>query len=109
LDVPDEERRQAAKTGALVRKKLLEIMDLQADIDALLRDCHRTPFGSQKWKDARPETLQRLVLMTAVQFVLFEPVGWVAGNDEFKSAADRMMQVLSAQLKSLSKKKPRKE
>src|ERR1700757_1292722 len=101
MSVPDEVRRDAERTGALVRKKLMEIMDLQADIDALLRDNHPTPFGSQKWKHASPEMLQRLVLMTAIQFVLFEPIDWVAGNDEFKAAADRIMQVLSAQLKAL--------
>ena len=38
MSVPDEVRRDAEKTGELVRKKLLEIMDLQADIDSLLRD-----------------------------------------------------------------------
>ena len=37
MSVPDEVRREAEKTGELVRKKLMEIMDLQADIDALLR------------------------------------------------------------------------
>jgi hypothetical protein len=37
MSVPDEVRRDAEKTGELVRKKLMEIMDLQADIDALLR------------------------------------------------------------------------
>ena len=77
MDVPDEERRAAEKTGVLVGKKLLEIMDLQADIDALLREKHPTPFGSGKWKNCRPESLQRLVLLTAIQFVLFEPVDWV--------------------------------
>jgi hypothetical protein len=50
MSVPEEERRDAEKTAELVRKKLMEIMDLQADIDALLRDKHPTPFGSQKWQ-----------------------------------------------------------
>jgi hypothetical protein len=103
LDVPDEERRQAAKTEELVRKKLLAIMDLQADIDALLRDGPSTPFGSQKWQDAGPEMLQRLVLMTALQFVLFEPVGWVPGNAEFKTVAERILPILSAQVRTLKK------
>ncbi len=40
-------------------------MDLQADIDALLRDDHPMPFSSGKWKNARLETLQRLVLTIA--------------------------------------------
>ena len=55
------------------RVKLLDIMDLQGDIDTLLRDVRRSPFGSEKFKNARPEELQRLVMMTALQFVLFEP------------------------------------
>ena len=108
MDVPEEERRDAAKTQELVCKKLLEIMDLQADIDALLRDKHPTPFGSANWKNARPEELQRLVLMTAIQFVLFEPADWVAGNDEFKAAADKLLQVVIAQMKWLRVKYPKR-
>jgi hypothetical protein len=105
MSVPDEVRRDAEKTGALVRKKLLEIMDLQADIDALLRDKHPTPFGSKNWQYACPEALQRLVAMTAIQFVLFEPVGRVKGNDEFKAAAEKLVGLLHAQLKTLKTKK----
>ena len=105
MSVPDEERREAEKTGVLVRKKLMEIMDLQADIDALLRDDHPTPFGSKKWQYASLEALQRLVAMTAIQFILFEPVAWVEGSDEFKVAAERMMGVIGAQLKTLKTKK----
>ena len=45
MSVSDEERRDAEKTGELVRKKLMEIMDLQADIDALLRETHPRFFG----------------------------------------------------------------
>ncbi len=37
MSVPDEVRRDAERTGALVHKKLLEIMELQADIDNRLR------------------------------------------------------------------------
>lgn len=37
MNVPEEERRDAEKTGELVSNKLKEITDLQADIDALLR------------------------------------------------------------------------
>ncbi|MDZ7615494.1 MAG: hypothetical protein U1E05_00730 [Patescibacteria group bacterium] len=106
MGVSDEERRDAAKTQELVCKKLGDIMDLQADIDALLRDEHPTPFGSAKWKNARPEELQRLVLMTAVQFVLFEPVDWVKGNDDFKVAAEKLLQVVIAQMKWLREKYP---
>ena len=101
----EEERRDAEKTGELVRKKLLEIMDLQADIDALLRDKHPTPFGSQQWRYASHEALQRLVAMTAIQFILFEPADWVKGNDEFKVAAEKMVEILLAQLKTLKTKK----
>lgn len=101
MSVPDEVRRDAEKTGELVRKKLLEMMDLQADIDGLLRDTHPTPFGSKNWQFASPEALQRLVAMTAIQFVLFEPVGRVKGNDEFKVAADKMIEIIVAQLKTL--------
>jgi hypothetical protein len=105
MSVPDEVRRDAERTGELVRKKLLEIMELQADIDALLRDDHPTPFGSKNWQYASLEALQRLVAMTAIQFILFEPVGRVEGNDEFKVVADRMMGVIGAQLKTLKTKK----
>jgi hypothetical protein len=105
MSVPDEERRDAERAGELVRKKLMEIMDLQADIDALLRGKHPTPFGSQRWQYASPEALQRLVAMTAIQFILFEPVAWVKGNDEFKAAADKMLEILGAQLKTLKTRK----
>jgi hypothetical protein len=105
MSVPDEVRRDAERTGELVRKKLLEIMELQADIDTLLRDDHPTPFGSKNWQYASLEVLQRLVAMTAIQFILFEPVGRVKGNDEFKVAADRMLGVIGAQLKTLKTKK----
>lgn len=104
MDVPEEERRDAEKTGMLVHKKLLGIMDLQADVDALLRAKHPTPFGSQKWQNGSIEALQRLVLMTAIQFVLFEPADWVAGNDEFKVVADKMLQIVGGQLKLLMNK-----
>ena len=105
MSVPDEVRRDAEKTGELVRNKLMEIMDLQADIDALLRDKHPTPFGSKNWQYASLEALQRLVAMTAIQFVLFEPVGRVKGNDEFKAAADKIIEIILAQLKTLKTKK----
>lgn len=105
MNVPDEGRREAENTGELVHKKLLEIMDLQADIDALLRDRHPTPFGSQKWQYASHEALQRLVAMTAIQFVLFEPKGWVKGDDDFKVAAEKLIEVIASQLKTLKTKK----
>ena len=105
MSVSDEVRRDAEKTGELVHKKLLEIMELQADIDTLLRGVQPTPFGSEKWQYASLEALQRIVAMTAIQFVLFEPVGRVKGNDEFKVAADRMIEIIVAQLKMLKTKK----
>lgn len=105
MSVPDEVRRDAEKTGELVRKKLLEIMDLQADIDSLLRDAHPTPFGSKNWQYACIEALQRLVAMTAIQFVLFEPVDRVQGNEEVKVRAESLVSVLSEQLKTLKTKK----
>ena len=107
MDVSEEVRRDAERTGMVVRKKLLEIMDLQADIDALLRDKHPTPFGSGKWKNARLETLQRTVLMTAIQFVLFEPDDLLAGNDQFNDAADKLLQIILAQLKAIGDKPER--
>jgi hypothetical protein len=105
MSVPEEVRREAEKTGVLVSKKLLEIMDLQADIDSLLRDAHPTPFGSKNWQYACPEALQRLVAMAAIQFILFEPVGMVEGNDQFREAADKIIKILVAQLKTLKTKK----
>lgn len=105
MSVPDEVRRDAEKTGELVCKKLMEIMDLQADIDALLRDDHPTPFGSKNWQYACPEALQRLVAMTAIQFILFEPARMVQGNDEFKVAAEKIIKIIVAQLKTLKTKK----
>src|SRR3954449_4073385 len=105
MSVPDEERRDAEKTGELVRKKLMEIMDLQADIDALLRERHPSPFGSKNWQYACPEALQRLVAMTAIQFVLFEPAERVKGNDQVKAAAERLVSLLCEQLKTLKTKK----
>ena len=98
MNVPEDEQKEAAKTQELVRNKLLEIMDLQADVDALLRGNNATPFGSAKWKNGRPEELQRLILMTAAQFVLFEPIDWVHKNDEFKTSAEELMEILLSQL-----------
>jgi len=49
MSVSDEERRDAEKTGELVSKKLFAIMDLRANIDAMLRDKHPTPIGSKNW------------------------------------------------------------
>lgn len=100
----EDEINDAIKTQRLVCQKLLEIMDLQGDIDALLRDSHPSPFGSAKFKNARPEELQRLVMMTAIQFVLFEPKDWVHENDEFNNAAEKLIEVTSSQLNWLKEK-----
>jgi hypothetical protein len=105
MGVPEEVRREAERTGEFIRKKLMEIMDLQADIDGLLRDDQPTPFGSKKWQYASLEALQRVVAMTAIQFVLFEPLKRVKGNDEFKVAAEKTLELIIAQLKTLKTKK----
>ena len=109
MSYSEDEINDAIKTQALVCKKLLEIMDLQGDIDVCLRDKHPTPFGSAKWKNARPEELQRLVAMTAIQFILFEPDNWVVGSDDFKVAAEKLLDVTISQLKRLKEKYPRQE
>ena len=105
MSVPDDVRRDAERTGELVRKKLMEIMELQADIDTLLRGDHPTPFGSEKWQYACLEALQRVVALTAIQFVLFEPVERVKGNDQVRVAADRLIKLIVSQLKTLKTKK----
>jgi hypothetical protein len=105
MSVPDEVRRDAERTGELVRKKLMEIMELQADIDTLLRGDHPTPFGSEKWQYACLEALQRVVALTAIQFVLFEPVERVKGNDQVRVAAGKLIKIIVAQLKTLKTKK----
>lgn len=105
MSVSDEERRDAEKTGELVSKKLFAIMDLQADIDALLRDQHPTPFGSKTWQYACLEAKQRVVAMTALQFLLFEPVSLVKGNEELQEAAKKLIGILTDQMKTLKTKK----
>ena len=104
----EDEINDAIKTQRLVCQKLLGIMDLQGDVDALLRDSHPSPFGSAKFKNARPEELQRMVMMTAIQFILFEPAEWVEKNHEFKVAAEKLIEVTSSQLKWLKEKHHRK-
>jgi hypothetical protein len=63
------------------------------------------PDEPKNWQYASLEALQRLVLIKAIQFILYEPVGRVEGNDEFKVAADRMIEIVVAQLKTLKTKK----
>ncbi len=104
MEHSEDEINDAIKTQRLVCQKLLEIMDLQGDVDALLRDSHPSPFGSAKFKNARPEELQRLVMMTAIQFVLFEPDGWVERNKDFKVASEKLIEITSSQLTWLKEK-----
>ena len=104
MSYSEDEINDAIKTQRLVCQKLLEIMDLQGDIDSLLRDAHPSPFGSAKWKDARPEELTRLVMMTAIQFVMFEPDEWVEGNEELNVAAEKLINLTSTQLYWLKRK-----
>ncbi len=106
MDVPEEERREANRIGALVRKKLFEIMDLQADIDAMLRD-KPTPFGSGPFKNCRPESLQRVVAMTAIQFILLEPASLVKGNEEVQAAGKEMIDMIVDPLKLLRETEPK--
>ena len=49
--------------------------------------------------------MQRIVAMTALQFVNFEPEGRGKGDTEFRIAADKMFEVILAQLKTLKTKK----
>ncbi len=43
-------------------------------------------------------------MMTALQFVLFEPDEWVEGNNDFKVAAEKLIEVTSSQLMWLKEK-----
>ena len=101
MDVPEEERREANRIGALVRKKLFQIMDLQADIDALLRDKRATPLGSARFENSCPQTLQRVVAMTAIQFILLEPASLVSGNEEVHTVGRKLIDLIVNQLKLL--------
>ena len=85
MGVPDEVRREAEKTGELVSKKLMEIMDLQADIDALLRDDHPTPFGSKNWQYASLEALQRIVAMMAIELSFSSRRRWLRPTTSLRS------------------------
>ena len=104
--MPEEERREANRIGALVCKKLFEIMDLQGDIDALIRD-KPTPFGSAPFENSRPETLQRVVAMTAIQFILLEPASLVKGNEEVQVAGKKLINMIVNQLKLLRETEPK--
>jgi hypothetical protein len=83
----------------------MEIMELQAGINTLLRGDEHTPFRLERWQYACLEAQQQIVAMTAIQFAFFEPVGRVKGNDEFKITAEKLIDVIIAQLKTLKTKK----
>ncbi len=68
------------------------------------RHRHQSPLGASKFNYARPEELQRLAMMTAIQFVLFEPHEWVEGSKDFKVAVEKLIDVTSSQLKWLKEK-----
>jgi len=59
MDVPKKEREGANHTGMVVRKKLLEIMDLQAGMDALLRRRPRSQIAQQSDDDARVMSIRQ--------------------------------------------------
>lgn len=106
MDASDEERRKAQKTGELIDEKLLKIMELQGEIDCLLREIESSPFSSQKWQNASLEAKQRVMTMAAIQFLIFEPVDRVDGNDKLKIAADKLLEVLGNQLKGMATTEP---
>ena len=68
------------------------------------RRLHRQP-GWHSGLAAVPEASQRVVAMTAIQFMLFEPEGRVKGNDELKVAAEKLIDIIITQLKTLKTKK----
>jgi len=105
LDAPEEELREANRIGALVRKKLFEIMDLQGDIDTLIRD-KPTPFGSGPFKNCRPENLQWVVAMTAIHFILLEPASLVNGNEEVHAVGKKLIDLIVSQLNLLRETEP---
>lgn len=74
---------------------MLKIMELQGEIDCLLRDVESSPFSSQKWQNASLEAKQRVTAMAGIQFLIFEPVDRVDGNDKLKIAADNLLEVLA--------------
>lgn len=106
MEPSEEERRKAEQIGQRISENLLKIMDLQGEMDCLLRDVESSPFGSKNWQNVSPATKQRVVAMAAIQFLLFEPADYVEGNDKLKSAADELVEVLVRQLKSLTTTEP---
>lgn len=104
MNCSDDEIQEAARTQKLIREKLLAIIDLQGDIDELIRDCPKSPFRAAKFTDARPEELQRIALIAATQTVLFEPKDWVKGNDRFARLAENLLDHVIKQIKWVKRK-----
>ncbi len=105
MNVSEEERQEARRIEALVRKKLFEIMDRQGEIDNLIRD-KPTPFGSGPFKNCRPESLLRVVAMTAIQFILLEPASLVSGNEEVHAVGKKLIDLIISQLRLLRETEP---
>jgi hypothetical protein len=100
----DDEIKDAARIEKRIREKLLAIIDLQGDIDELIRDCPQSPFRAANFTNARPEELQRMALIAATQLVLFEPKDWVKGNDRFAGLAEDLLDHVIRQIKWVKKK-----
>jgi len=82
----------------IARKRLLEIVDLQTEVEFLLRF---DPSGSLDRAHTSSEGLQRKIAITAIRSILFEPRGTVPYEEDFLSATEQMLPVLVAQLESL--------
>ncbi len=82
----------------IARKRLLEIVDLQTEVEFLLRF---DPSGSLDRDHTSPEGLQRKIALTALRSILFEPRGTVPHEEDFLSASEQMVPVLVAQLEAL--------
>ena len=104
VNYSDDEIKDAARIEKRIREKLLAIIDLQGDIDELLRDCPKSPFRAARFTNARPEELQRIALIAATQFVLFEPKDCVEGNDRFTGLAEDLLGHVIKQIEWVKKK-----
>jgi hypothetical protein len=104
VNYSDDEIKDAARIEKRIREKLLAIIDLQGDIDELLRDCPQSPFRAANFTNARPEELQRMTLIAATQLVLFEPKDWVEGNDRFKGLAEDLLDHVIKQVQWVKEK-----
>jgi len=57
----------------------------------------------RKWID-KAATFSSSLMMTAIQFVAFEPNDWVPGNEDFKDAGEKLIKMTSSQLNWLKEK-----